>query len=106
MKGQPGPALSTRLVSKVETMAVLDRLRFACRRLACIPATSLAVSLPDGHPPATCSPGWSPRLFWPGRLGSHGASRRAEGLEGIQKSAEPTLLGRWADEAREGRHPA
>lgn len=58
---RPGPALSTRLVSKVETMVVLDRLRFACWRLAFSPAASLAVSLPDCHTRDTCSPGHSPQ---------------------------------------------
>lgn len=59
VKVQPGRALSTRLVSKVETMVDLDRLRLACQRLDFVPATSPAISVPDRRTHATCSPGRS-----------------------------------------------
>lgn len=80
-------------MSKVEAIAVLERLRFACQRLDIIPAMSLAASLPDPSHPHHPLMRPFPEPPWCSQLSSCGAPHRAEGRGDVtQRSADLTFL--------------
>ena len=77
-------------------------------RLDLFPAMSLIASLSDLPHPCHLPTRPFPDLLWPGQLSSCGVLQTVEGMwDVIQRSADATILERWADWGQQGEetHP-